>query len=748
MILSQFDVYDIYRATCTRSGFIDMDSPSAVDTSGVARLVEASVLQPFPRKMIYMEFGDLERIQHNLSEYPDALDGLAVEVHLHLFCKTGTAGSKYNARRLVFGIVDSRIESDQVICYNNLSDASVFPERIAGDAFPHTVYGELPLSVDTPVFIDDNITDVTFYASKGNSAASVLDAIKNKAIIIGSFASGAFNNDGLTGGANAAQAYYTDEYAPYVEVILGSPKPDVDYLDAYSKPEDGSYVSPYGGAQFQIAYQCKNEIFTYDRANVFTRKTDGTYTWILEENVQQVDQYIIGGSTPAGKGRAYIKNSTDATETTVEFEDGALSCLIPSDILSVSTFYWRPAALTKWGAETASLTWRLVTTVDSIPTTKIVSPKNVYVSVLDGVLFEWTHIISTGTDQSKYEIQVLIDDEWSKLQDGATYETKAYVPAISLSSQMSAWRVRTANSDGVYGEYSDPAKIIISVAPIVTSVSVSDRNVQPIISWQANDQQGYEVMVDDASTGVHYGTQKTYAWQELLPDGEHIVKVRVVNRFGLFSDWASVVHVVSNAGLETAPVLTAVAANGLDVELRWTGAGYSAVRIYRDGALLDKLTGDATQYTDHASTGRHVYSVRVSDASGNYADSAPAVADPQILDAAIAVEGVWDWVRLVYAPGADAPQRSVSLAPVYALNYYSGRAYPAVEMSAHRSATYSVSYALDDAGDAERLRGMLGRVVVHKRRDELLRGLLQSVSEVRTCWGEEVTLSIVEVSDD
>lgn len=705
-LATEFIAYDVYRADCTRAGFVDKYNPTWSGLSSGFRM-------EYGQHELYLEFGELRRIEHNLPDSITSLDGLACEFRIHMGgAKTTRSGYQYASSTLIPAICDRRIDADKPITYSNLPDRkySIFVDKSGFDyiRINNDVY------TDEYGFNSSSISWVMTYSNRRYSPLELVDSLRTAICIKYNFS---YDGSGVYMWANGS-------YNPYVEVVYGIVKPETtNFASGYV-----GYRNPYKPVELTWNYYLNNEKL----------KING---------VEFLDRWIVGESCPQKNSVLSIKANDAESYTELTIDGDENSYTVPQNVLDSGGFKWKVGVTSVHDAFSGYSNEKTITTVDSIPSTVIVAPKNTYVNASEAAVFEWQHVISTGSPQNKYELQALVGGEWQTLEEKETALTSAVIPSEQLSSTITAWRVRTANNDGVYGEFSDPASVVLIVAPHVSGVAVTG-NVLPVVSWQSDDQQGYEVMVDDVSTGVHYGTQKTYAWQELLADGAHTVKVRAVNRFGLFSEWVSVTHTVANAGLETAPVLTAVAADGLDVELRWTGAGYSAVRIYRDGALLDNLTGYATQYTDHTATGRHVYSVRVSDASGNYADSAPAVADPQILDAAIAVEGVWDWVRLIYAPGADAPQRSVSLAPVYALNYYSGRAYPAVEMSAHRSATYSVSYALDDAGDAERLRGMLGRVVVHKRRDELLRGLLQSVSEVRTCWGEEVTLSIVEVSDD
>ena len=68
------------------------------------------------------------------------------------------------------------------------------------------------------------------------------------------------------------------------------------------------------------------------------------------------------------------------------------------------------------------------------------------------------------------------------------------------------------------------------------------------------------------------------------------------------------------------------------------------------------------------------------------------------------------------------------------------------EVSIQRTATYSVTYELERAADIAAIRAMVGQIVVHKQKNQLLRGFLEAVQETRTWWGSEMSLQIAEVS--
>lgn len=658
-------------------------------------------------------------IQNVLGDVDD-FDGYAVEVQLNFGAKatggiTSSAGAFF-----MMGVCDMRIPLSAQINYANMP-----PHKYGKVDWNHNwsfaEYGAFGYSASSDRvggwWVDVNAGRATLCSFEEHNPTDVFEAVRNAAIVLRRVPA---NSSPFVGTLLGSEIYVSGNYAPYVEIAVGKVSPRC----AIVAPKKG-YVSPYTQQALHWSYHCGDGMIT---ANGITKPYS----------------YVMGGKTTQASAEIRITNTeTEAEETTVVAGE-ATQMIIPQSVLNGGKFRWSVAATSEQGLTSGHVSSDEVTTVDALSDAVIVSPKNTYVNVDEAAVFDWTHIVATGTLQNKYELQAVIDGVWTTLQEESTTETMAVIPAEKLSSKITAWRVRTANNDGVYGEYSEPAKVIVVVAPQVSAVSVSG-NVRPTIAWQSADQQGYEVMVDDISTGVQYGTPKKHAWDDLLTDGQHIVKVRVVNRFGLYSKWAEAVHTASNVPFGTHPELTAVPLRSSDVRLEWAGTVGVETYIYRDGERIARI-GTDTQYIDHTAHARHEYMVRVVNADGDYVDSDIVVANVYLPDAVIAAVDEWRWVPLGYSATAEPPVRTAAISPVYALNYYSGRQMPAVEMSRHKSATYSVAYAVNKQ-QAEQLRSMIGKIVLHKRKGETIRGLLQSVNEARAWWGVESTLQIAEVSE-
>mgnify|MGYP000405719078 CR=1 FL=1 len=298
---------------------------------------------------------------------------------------------------------------------------------------------------------------------------------------------------------------------------------------------------------------------------------------------------------------------------TISVSGATTACTVPANTFPSGTIEWRVKVTANSGTTTTSA-WQEITATDVTPTAKPVSPSGIVIDATIANRFSWQHIISTGTPQSKADLQ------WSA--DGTTWNTLATVagenqyydvPANKFTSGTKYWRVRTYNTDGIAGEWSDAAQIVVIAAPTAPSIQIKSTGPRPSISWQTSEQEAYQVELDGKlSVGTHYGTDKTWTSPAYLADGSHTVRVRVQNQYGMWSDWGAAALPVTNT--PGASITLSVQASSV-ADLNWqTSGSYDFYLVYRNDKPIAKLT--QTQYTDELSSGNVIYQVR-----GCYADS-------------------------------------------------------------------------------------------------------------------------------
>lgn len=436
--------------------------------------------------------------------------------------------------------------------------------------------------------------------------------------------------------------------------------------------------------------------------------------------------------------------SSEATETRTETSEHKYT-IAPNTL--TAGFEWRVQVETRDGETSDWTEWQSVVIVDVMSTPECVSPINQIVEGGSSQIFRWRHIISTGTVQTGYKLQYSLDrTSWKDIASGSGSADSASVDTAQLPSGRLYWRVQTANADGVYGNWSAPALLVLRAAPRVSAVTATG-NALPLVSWTTIGQYGYEVMIDDKTSGVHYGTVTSYQWQDVLADGQHAVKVRVTNEFGLTSEWATLAYTVTNAPTIDAPALVASVDNVVDIRLDWGAIDADFAIVYRDGEELTRTTLPGTM-VDHTATGAHTYKVRCVLGDGNYVDSNEATASVTIRDAVIAIDGAWRWKRLAYGINGDLPTREMSTRPVYALQNYSGRVLPVAEMSIFVSRSHTLSHTLLTKVEADTILSMIGQIVVYKYTETMIRGLLSNVTATCDGFGEyALTLTVTEVDE-
>ena len=391
----------------------------------------------------------------------------------------------------------------------------------------------------------------------------------------------------------------------------------------------------------------------------------------------------------------------------------AQKATVPAGTFTTDDIQWSVSVTLNTG-ETVTSDWITLSTAEAASTAKPASPAGIVIDATIVNRFSWQHIISTGTPQSKADLQ------WSA--DGATWNTLATVtgadqyydvPANTFTSGTKYWRVRTYNTDGTASEWSDAAEFIAINSPSAPSIVIQSTGPRPRITWQTSEQEAYQLTLSNGyASGTVYGTEKAWRSPVYLADGSYTVRVRVQNQYGMWSEWSAAALPVSHTEGEA---ITLTVSAGREAALSWQTAGsYDFYLIERDGAAIART--DVKEYTDKRSIGSVTYRIRgCYDDSDNYGMSNSDTVEilPETNTICDLSTGVWLDMRL---SETQLRTNRVSFAAGVSTIHLAGLAYPVEERSEQRDRSLAVACAWPHSkrASALALEALVGRLVCLK----------------------------------
>lgn len=388
---------------------------------------------------------------------------------------------------------------------------------------------------------------------------------------------------------------------------------------------------------------------------------------------------------------------------------------VPAGTFTTNDIQWSVSVTLNTG-ETVTSDWITLSTAEAASTAKPISPSGIVIDATIANRFSWQHIISTGTPQSKADMQ------WSA--DGTTWNTLATVtgenqyydvPANTFTSGTKYWRVRTYNTDGTASAWSDKAEFIAINAPSAPSIVIQSTGPRPRITWQTSEQEAYQLTLSNGyASGTVYGTEKAWRSPVYLADGSYTVRVRVQNKYGMWSEWSAAALPISHTEGEA---ITLTATAGHEAALTWQTAGsYDFYLVERDGVAIARTV--QKQYIDHTSIGSVTYRVRgCYDESDNYGVSNSDTVEilPETNMICDLETGVWLEMRL---SETQLRTNRTSFSAGVSTVHLAGLAYPVEERSEQRDRAMSVACAWPHAQRAAALalEALVGRIVCLKDR--------------------------------
>lgn len=441
------------------------------------------------------------------------------------------------------------------------------------------------------------------------------------------------------------------------------------------------------------------------------RLQKNTFTWDATDDTATTQVCFAEIKQTSAVFEWRVKNAS--TSKTISVSGATTACTVPANTFPSGTLEWRVKVTANSGTTTTSA-WQEITTTDVTPTAKPVSPSGIVIDATIANRFSWKHIISTGTPQSKADLQWSADGTaWNTLAT-VTGENQYYdVPANKFTSGTKYWRVRTYNTDGTPSEWSDKAEFIAINAPSAPSIVIQSTGPRPRITWQTSEQEAYQLTLSSGyASGTVYGTEKAWRSPVYLADGSYTIRVRVQNKYGMWSEWSAAALPVSHT--EGEAITLSVNASH-EAALTWQTAGsYDFYLIERDGVAIGRTV--QKQYVDHTSIGSVTYRVRGCYAdSDNYGLSNTVTAEILPDTAMICDLESGTWQRLPLSETILRTNR-ISRAATISTVHLSGLAYPVAERTEFRDRTMQISCAFTakNRAAALALEALVGRLVCAK----------------------------------
>ena len=156
-------------------------------------------------------------------------------------------------------------------------------------------------------------------------------------------------------------------------------------------------------------------------------------------------------------------------------------------------------------------------------------------------------------------------------------------------------------------------------APTITEIIPGGRIT---VKWMSENQAGYRIVITDMQGAEVYNTGDVYSItgscfvNYYLPNGAYIIKVKVINIFGLESEYTEYQY-VQNREL-SAPTVTTSVTNAVDITIN-NPEDYVRYYLIRNGELIASFT-DPT-YTDLFAVGETRYrllAINANDDFGKY----------------------------------------------------------------------------------------------------------------------------------
>ena len=425
-----------------------------------------------------------------------------------------------------------------------------------------------------------------------------------------------------------------------------------------------------------------------------------------------------GGPVPQASASFYWRETGTSTWTSVAASGSTAKVTIPANTFPVATTIdWYVEGTDIGGTSSTSQVYTFSTTASTAYAYPL-APIGTAADTSKPLTLSWILANADGTLPSKVTLQWkrTTDQTWTTIRESTTPFTEWEVAANYFPIGEIEWRVIATNRDNVDGPAGTAAFVSVHAPAAPEGVSATSVPLTTI-SWQGEDQEGYEIIIDGVTVKQAYGTESSWSPDFVLEDGEHVISVRIQGAYGLWSEPGITTVAIENIVPEGWEDLSLSGSFAVDAVLTAAGAESltePTINWYRDGKRI-AVTEGLRSYTDRYVLGEHSYLIEIWNSDGYYARSETITGVMKSCISRIALFAGGDWVDLKLSEKSDNEQ-VFSYGRVSSLRHVLGAVYPVLEVSAFEDESGSYNCAFTDVPSARRFEALRGQQVILKSR--------------------------------
>lgn len=317
-------------------------------------------------------------------------------------------------------------------------------------------------------------------------------------------------------------------------------------------------------ASFTVTYSATSQVVPVNTptSGIINTNSNRTFTVALNASGVVHTPFTVSSATfywRHGQSGGY-------TAVTMTPNGNTASAVISAGTFTTGILQWYASATDNTNTTTETEVYTLTVLNADIETIPL-SPINTVESGSSSIVFSWEFYSIDGSQQSAAEIRYSTNGvNWTVLPRITGNDTRFTVSPNTFTAGTIYWQVRAYNDADIAGDWSASVSFVVFAAPIVQSV-IGDGKPFLTISWQVDTQQAYEIYVNGKTYGPYFGENvRSYHFDEPLPDGSYTIRVRVQNRYGLWSEWTEGNVSVTNVS-NTRVIIFAHDGVSIDVDL-------------------------------------------------------------------------------------------------------------------------------------------------------------------------------------